>query len=124
MEKSDFIASRPNFPLFGTPWQPRVEDCRPHTMMYIDTVFEETRHSHQIIQIARCRDCGLIHEIPRSVKEAGAKGSIDIDDPRVQRSLRLTPSVMKRYFDEKDGRGGTRPGMEIFQVPPSYGGPR
>ena len=124
MDKQEFLARQPKYPLYGTPQQPRVEDCRPHRMKFAGTQFQETNHSHQILHIARCIDCGLVHKIPRSVKEAGVSGSVDIDDPRVKRTLLLTDSVRKRYFAAKDGRGGTREGMEIFQVPESYGGPR
>jgi len=124
MEKHDFLASRPKIPLLGTPWQPRIVDCYPHTMLFKGTAFRDGKDAHQIIQIAQCQDCGLVHKIPRSVKEAGVSGSVDIDDPRVKRTLLLNDSVRKRYFSERDGRGGTKEGMEIFQVPESYGGPR
>jgi len=93
-------------------------------MKFVGTAFEDNRHSHRILHIAQCQDCGLIHKIPRSVKEAGVSGAVDVDDPRVKRTLLLNDTVRKRYFTERDGRGGTREGTEIFQVPPSYGGPR
>jgi hypothetical protein len=124
MEKTDFLARQPKVTLLGTPWQKDPTDCRHTLMEFKGTAFVDGRHSHQIVQLFQCQDCGLKHKVPRSVKEAGVSGAVDIDDPRVKRTLQLTPAVMSRLFPFREGRGGTKPEMEIFQVPRSYGGAR
>ena len=124
MEKQAFLQRQPGRTLLGTPWQKDPADCRHTLMQFKGTAFVDGLTSHRIEQIFQCQDCGLVHKIPRSVKEAGVNGAVDIDDPRVKRSLRLTPSVVARLFPFKEGRGGTKEGMEIFQVPRSYGGAR
>ena len=124
MEKIDFLARQPKQILLGTPWQKDPFDCRHTLMEFKGTAFVDGLHSHQIVQLFQCQDCGLVHKVPRSVKEAGVSGAVDIDDPRVKRTLRLTPSVVSRLFPFKEGRGGTKECMEIFQVPRSWGAPR
>ena len=124
MEKADFLARQPKQTLLGTPWQKDPLDYDHPLMEFKGTAFVDGHHSHQIVQIFQCQDCGGVNRVNRSVKEAGVSGAVDIDDPRVKRTLRLTSSVLKRFYHEKDGRGGTKPEMEIFQVPRSYGGAR
>jgi len=123
VEKHEFLARQPKSLLLGTPWQKDPADCRHTIMQFKGTAFIDGFHSHSIMQIFQCQDCGFVHKVHRTVKEAGVSGSVDVDDPRVKRTLKLTPSASKRLFPEfKDGRGGTKEGLEIFQVPRSYGG--
>ena len=82
------------------------------------------RPPHEINGVTRCDYCGLVMRKPLTVREAGRKGSVELDDPRVMKSLILNKDAMERLYHEKDGRGGAKPEMEIFQVPRSYGGAR
>jgi len=111
--------------LLGTPWQKDPTYCR-HSMgmEFKGTAFRDSLHNHMIVQIFQYQDCGIVHKVLRWVKEAGLSGSVDIDDPRVKRTLLLNETTVRRLFPHRDGRGGTKPEMEIFQVPRSYCGAR
>lgn len=71
----------------------------------VGTKFVDNPHRHQIFQLAQCIDCGRILEIPRDVRSAGRSGAIDIDDPRVFNTLKLTKSVEERYFSQFNDDG-------------------
>ena len=123
MDKAEFLKRQPGFPLYGTPWQPSPFDC-PHFIAPFVGYEYMKRPPYEVNGITRCDDCGLIMRKPLSVREAGRKGAVELDDPRVMKHLIMNRDGIERLYHEKDGRGGTKPGMEIFQVPRSYGGAR
>jgi hypothetical protein len=100
MEKKDFLAQQPKIMLLGTPWQKDPTRCPHHVMRFVGTAFRDDPGAHKIVQIFQCQDCGKVHKVARTVREAGRRGSIDIDDPRVLRTLIYNRDVDRRFFRE------------------------
>lgn len=95
----------PNFALADTPWRRDPTRCHHPLKPFIGTLFVDSAYRHRIVQLFRCVDCGRVFEIERDVRSAGLSGAVDIDDPRVIRTLRYNKSVDERYFKEwNDGR--------------------
>lgn len=91
----------PGFMLADSPWKLDPAKCRHHIKQFIGTEFLDPRRGkHQINQLFRCQDCGKVERIPRTVREAGKYGSIDPEDPRVFRTLRVNNDTARRYFKE------------------------
>lgn len=74
--------------------------CRhPARGQFVGTEFLDPKWGkHQINQLFRCPYCGLIYKKPRSVREAGRYGCVEIEDPRVFRSLRFNKDVEQRFY--------------------------
>lgn len=70
--------------------------CPGHQFEFIGTEFQDNPHSHEINHIFRCDRCGAIYKKARTVKEAGLLGHVDVDDPRVKKTLLFNDAVAKR----------------------------
>lgn len=103
--------------LAGTPQQLDPTRCKHTIVQFIATIFRDDRYRHSIAQRFRCQDCGKIHDIPRDVKTAGKRGAVEIDDPRVYKTLKMDDGIIERFHHNEvlDGRYAEK----TFQV----GGP-
>lgn len=91
----------PGYLLADTPYRLDPTKCRHTIKQFIGTEFLDPRRGkHQINQLFRCQDCGKVEKIPRTVREAGKMGCVEIEDPRVFRTLRYNEHVDKRFFKE------------------------
>jgi hypothetical protein len=100
VDKQTFLAQQPRIPLLGTPWQKDPTRCKHTLVMFKGTAFRDDPGCHKIVQIFQCQDCGAVHKEFRDVRSAGRRGAIDIDDPRVLRTLIYNKDVDRRYFSE------------------------
>lgn len=89
----------PGFLLAGTPWQKDPARCSHPIKKFVGTEFKDPKRGpHQINQLVRCQDCGKLERIPRTVREAGKLGAIEIEDPRVMNTLRVNDDMARRFF--------------------------
>lgn len=92
--------------LAGTPQQLDPTKCKHTIVQFIATIFRDDRYRHSILQRFQCRDCGKINDVPRDVKTAGKRAAVDIDDPRVYKTLRMDDGIIERFHHNEvlDGR--------------------
>ncbi len=75
--------------------------CPRHFWEFIGTAFKDDPHCHTITHLARCDRCGAIREIPRDTRQAGLSGRVEIEDPRVKRTLLLNRDSWKRRIPKE-----------------------
>jgi hypothetical protein len=95
--------------LEGTSRQLDPTRCKHYVKPFIATIVDlgvSGYRPHSIIHRFRCKDCGRVFDIPRDVKSAGRSGAIEIEDPRVFKTLQMDDAMMERFHhnDVYDGR--------------------
>ena len=73
-------------------------DCPKHAWEFIGTAFHDRPTGHEIVQVFRCDRCGATHDVQRHTDAAGITGRIEIDDPRVKKTLLLNASSWERLI--------------------------
>lgn len=81
---------------------------------FIGTVFVDNKYHHRIVQLRRCVKCGRVFETERDVRSAGLRNSVEVDDPRVMRTLLYNRSVDERFYKHlNDGRCDFSQGADL-----------
>lgn len=114
-----FTKGMPSWRLLAdTRWRLDPTRCKHYLKQFVATVFKDTPGRHQLFQRFRCLDCGKIHDEPRDLRSAGRSGSIEIEDPRVYKTLVPNEDFFKRFHKQEvyDGRHPNktyRSGLEV-----------
>lgn len=107
-----FTKGMPNVFLADTPFRLDPTRCKHYVIKFVGTVFEDNPNRHRILQRFRCQDCGKVEEIPRDVRSAGKTGSVEIEDPRVKRTLQYNDDVAYLLYGDRSDRRYIGRGIE------------
>ena len=78
------------------------QNCPKHHWIFDHRVFMDDPHAHSINMVFICDRCGARHYQPQDTKDAGVSGRVEIEHPKVWRTLALNKAVAKRMFTQED----------------------
>jgi len=77
-------------------------NCPGHQFNFSHREFNDNAFSHTIDMIFICDRCGARRVESQDLRGAGRKGMVEIEDPRVSRTLALNKSVAERLFTKEE----------------------
>ena len=80
----------------------RPYNCPKHHWIFDHREFSDNFHAHNIDMVFICDRCGARRLQPQDTKGAGISGRVEIEHPKVWRTLALNKAVAKRMFTQEE----------------------